>query len=104
MQEINSIEQFETLINQEKSIVMFTANWCPDCMVIKPFLPEIEEKFNEYKFYSVNRDVLMDLCVELNIFGIPSFIAFKEGKEIGRLVNKERKTKEEIELFIKELK
>lgn len=32
--------------------------------------------------------------------GIPSFIAYKEGKEVARLVNKLRKTKNEIQAFI----
>ncbi|MHA7984159.1 thioredoxin family protein, partial [Leuconostoc mesenteroides] len=35
-----------------------------------------------------------------NIFGIPSFVIFRDGQEIGRLVNKDRKTKEEVENFI----
>ena len=103
MKAITSMEQFENQVKQGNSIVMFTANWCPDCIVIKPFLPEIVEKYSDYKFYSVNRDELMDLCVDLDIFGIPSFVAFKEGQEIGRLVNKDRKTKEEVESFIEGL-
>ena len=45
----------------------------------------------------------MDLCIELDIFGIPSFVAFKNGKEVGRYVNKERKTREQIEGFIESL-
>ena len=72
-------------------------------MVIKPFMPKIEEKYSNYQFYTVNRDHLMDLCIELDIFGIPSFVAFKNGKEVGRYVNKERKTREQIEGFIESL-
>ncbi|SIE49450.1 Uncharacterised protein [Mycobacteroides abscessus subsp. abscessus] len=33
-------------------------------------------------------------------FGIPSFIAFRDGEESGRFVSKDRKTQEEIENFI----
>ena len=36
----------------------------------------------------------------MGVFGIPSFIAFKDGKEIGRFVNKDRKTKQQVEDFI----
>lgn len=35
--------------------------------------------------------------------GIPSFVAFENGKETGRFVNKDRKTQAEIESFIKNL-
>lgn len=103
MTEINSIEQFKELIQNGKSIVLFTANWCPDCMVIKPFMPAIVEKYSDFKFYTVNRDNLMDLCVELDIFGIPSFVAFHNGVESGRFVNKDRKTRQQIEEFIESL-
>ena len=42
----------------------------------------------------------MDVAVEWNIFGIPSLVVIEDGKELGRLVNKDRKTKEEIEAFL----
>ncbi len=103
MKEITSVEQYREIIENENVIIVFTANWCPDCMVIKPFMPSIVEKYNDYNFYSINRDHLMDLCVELEIFGIPSFVAFKGGKEVGRFVNKERKTRQQIESFIESL-
>lgn len=83
--------------------MLFTADWCPDCRVIEPFLPELEEKYTEYQFVVVDRDDYIEICQEHDIFGIPSFIAFNEGKELGRFVNKNRKTKEQIETFIEEL-
>ncbi|MCY7914757.1 thioredoxin family protein, partial [Bacillus haynesii] len=42
----------------------------------------------------------IDTCAEWDIFGIPSFLVFKEGNEISRFVSKDRKTKEEIEQFL----
>ncbi|MBH1095742.1 thioredoxin family protein, partial [Enterococcus faecium] len=39
-------------------------------------------------------------AAEWNIFGIPSFVVIQDGKELGRLVNKDRKTKQEIESFL----
>ena len=103
MNEITSVEQYHEVIMNENAIILFTANWCPDCMVIKPFMPSIVEKYNQYNFYTINRDQLMDLCVELEIFGIPGFVAFKGGQEVGRFVNKERKTRQQIEEFIESL-
>ncbi len=79
---------------------MFSADWCPDCRVIEPILPRLEADYPEYTFMEVDRDQFIDLCGELDIFGIPSFIAFHNGKEAGRFVSKDRKTLEEIEDFI----
>ncbi|MBU5212611.1 thioredoxin family protein [Heyndrickxia oleronia] len=103
MKKLTSMEEFETLKDSGKTVFMFSADWCPDCRFIDPFLPEIEADFTEYTFVYVDRDEFIDLCSDLDIFGIPSFIVFKEGNELGRFVSKDRKTKEEIENFLKGL-
>lgn len=100
MEKLQSIEQYEKLKNEEWVIFMFSADWCADCTVIEPIMPRIEVDYPEYTFVQVDRDEFIDLCGELNIFGIPSFIAFHEGVEVGRFVSKDRKTQEEIEEFI----
>jgi thiol-disulfide isomerase/thioredoxin len=104
LKNLESIEQFEQLRDGGKTIFMFSANWCPDCRIIEPVLPEIEEKFSEFAFIHVDRDQFIDLCQQLDVYGIPSFIAFENGKELGRFVSKDRKTQEEIEGFINGLK
>ncbi|WP_160724033.1 thioredoxin family protein [Bacillus sp. USDA818B3_A] len=104
MKNLESLEQFEQLRNQGKTIFMFSAEWCGDCRFIEPVLPEIEEKFKEYTFIHVDRDQFIDLCQQVDVYGIPSFIAYENGKELGRFVSKDRKTQEEIESFISGLK
>lgn len=103
MDTLETTEQFNELINKGKVIFVFSADWCPDCRVVEPFYPEIMEAFPEYTFMMVDRDEFIDICQAYDVFGIPSFIAFDDGKEIGRFVSKERKTKEEIVQFIKGL-
>ncbi|KIL75686.1 thioredoxin family protein [Bacillus badius] len=103
MKKLASIEEFQQLKESGKQIFLFSADWCPDCRVIEPVLPEIEEKYNEYNFVYVDRDDFLDLCISMDIFGIPSFVAFDSGKELGRFVSKDRKTKEEIEQFVESL-
>jgi thiol-disulfide isomerase/thioredoxin len=103
MEKLISIEQFQQIKEEGKTIFLFSADWCPDCRFIEPVLPEIENKYTDYQFVYVDRDQFIDLCAELDVFGIPSFIAYENGKEIGRFVSKDRKTKEEIEQFIENL-
>lgn len=99
---IQNIEEFESIIENDKiSVVMFTTDWCPDCLYIKPFMPKIEESFSSMKFYMANRDTLMDVAIQYDVLGIPSFICFSQGKEVSRFVSTLRKTKEEIETFLK---
>ncbi|MDG5473480.1 thioredoxin family protein [Jeotgalibacillus sp. ET6] len=103
MKKLESVEQFQEFKNSGKHVFMFSADWCPDCRVIDPILPEIEEKFSDYTFVYVDRDEFIDLCIEQNVFGIPSFVAFHNGKETGRFVSKDRKTQEQIEKFLSDL-
>ncbi|MEK5077794.1 thioredoxin family protein [Solibacillus sp. FSL W7-1436] len=104
MQTLQAIEQFNELKNGFAVIFEFTADWCGDCRFIDPFMPEVVEKFPEYKFVKVDRDKFLDLCIDLGIIGIPSFLAYENGTELGRFVSKDRKTQQEIENFISNLK
>lgn len=97
-------DQLIETISNSKVVLFFTAGWCPDCRFIKPAMPEIEQDFSDYTFYEVDRDENIDLAAELNVFGIPSFIVYDNGKEIGRFVNKDRKTKQQVEDFLNNLK
>lgn len=83
-----------------KYVLFFTADWCPDCRFIKPAMPEIEAEFSQFEFILVDRDENIDLCQEMMIMGIPSFVVYEDGKEKARFVNKDRKTKKEVEDFL----
>ena len=74
-----------------------------DCQFIYPVMPEIEALHPDMTFVRVNRDDYMALAQTWNIFGIPSFVVTQKGQELGRLVNKARKTKEEINAFLSEI-
>lgn len=103
METLQSVEQFNEFKQAPATIFVFSADWCGDCRFIEPFMPEVVGKFADYTFVYVNRDEFIDLCVENDIFGIPSFLAYKNGEEVGRFVSKDRKTQEQIEQFIAQL-
>lgn len=100
MEKLESQEQFEELKQGERTVFLFSADWCPDCRVIDPLLPGIEVDYPEYEFVYVDRDQFIDICAEHDIFGIPSFLVYSEGVEKGRFVSKDRKTREEITAFL----
>ncbi|MFD1464428.1 thioredoxin family protein [Paenibacillus farraposensis] len=86
-----------------KKMLFFSADWCPDCQFIKPAMPAIEAEYPEFSFIYVDRDDNIEIAQDMGVMGIPSFIALEDGKEIGRFVNKDRKTKAEVEAFINNL-
>ncbi|WP_350299739.1 thioredoxin family protein [Peribacillus frigoritolerans] len=103
MEKLQTVEQYAALKNEGKHIFLFSATWCGDCRVIEPIMPEIETKFPDFTFIYVDRDEFIDVCAANDVFGIPSFIAYENGKELGRFVSKDRKTQEQIEEFIQSL-
>ncbi|EID20550.1 thioredoxin family protein [Streptococcus constellatus] len=99
-----TIEELVTLVNREgKTVFLFTADWCGDCRFLKPLLPEIEAENPDFTFVEVNRDDYMEVAKKWNIYGIPSLVVLENGQEIGRFVNRERKTKMQINEFLAQL-
>lgn len=102
MKKVSNEQEFQEIIQQPQiTVAVFKTTWCKDCHYIVPFMPDIEQTYSErITFIELDRDEVPDLCEQLNILGIPSFIAFYEGKELVRFVSKLRKTREEIEQFL----
>lgn len=99
---IHTLEDYQKAI-QERCIILVTATWCPDCTFIKPFIGDVAKSNPQFKYYQIDRDELLDLCKDMDVMGIPSFVAYNQGQEIGRFVSKFRKTRQEIEKFISSL-
>jgi thiol-disulfide isomerase/thioredoxin len=102
MIKLTSVEQLETL-KEGKCILLFSANWCPDCRAIEHFLPEIETLYPEYPLIYVDRDEFIDVCIDLDITGIPSLIVYDQNVKKGSFVSKLRKTKQEIIDFLNQV-
>lgn len=102
MQRLTQESQFRDFVAGDKlTVVVFKTTWCKDCHFIDPFIADVEAAYaDRLSMAEVDRDDMADLCSELNILGIPSFIAFKGGQEVVRFVSKLRKTREEIEQFL----
>jgi thiol-disulfide isomerase/thioredoxin len=103
MIDVKDMDEYLGLIKSSKAVcALFTAQWCPDCQALKPIMPDLEEEYKELcDFISLDRDAFIDLCQEKDIYGIPSFIVFQDGLELGRFVSKDAKTKAEIDAFLK---
>lgn len=102
MKTLENETQFKEL-KQQQTVFLFTADWCPDCKVIEPDLPQLEDKYQEYNFVSVDRDKYLDICIEHGIMGIPSFLVYRDGEQIGSYIGKERKSIEQTDSFLASL-
>lgn len=81
---ITSTQAFKNLLATKKPIVAkFTAPWCGACKTIQPTYEKVAQELSQaYTFVAVDIDKAKELSQEFNIKGIPTFIFFKEGKEV----------------------
>lgn len=96
-------EEIFDAIKTGKKMLFFTAGWCPDCAFIKPAIPEIMKKYDQYDWITVDRDDNLEVAQHFGIMGIPSFIALEDGKELARFGKGERHTPAEVEEFIQSI-
>ncbi|MBD1382159.1 thioredoxin family protein [Metabacillus arenae] len=103
MEEIQSTEQFNELINGDREVLIkFFADWCPDCTRMNMFIEEILEEYSRYEWYEINKDKFPDIAEENQVMGIPSILIFKEGNKIAHLHSANAKSPEEVQEFLSE--
>lgn len=68
-------------------LVDFHAHWCGPCQVMAPTLDQLaHDRVGEVLVLKVDTDRNQDLTMRLGIRGIPTLIAYRDGKETGRHV------------------
>lgn len=102
MLKVTTPEQFHELTSSSNlTVAVYKADWCSDCKYIDPFMPEVEEQYKDrLSLIQIDVDELEEVSREQNIMGIPSFVAYENGRELVRFVNKLRKSRTEIEDFL----
>ncbi len=105
MKILESTVEFQTLVDSDKRFcALFSAEWCPDCRVLKAVLPGLEEEFGDrYNFTVVENDDFPQLAEKFDILGVPSLIAFHKGEVRGTFISTLRKTRRQIVDFLEEI-
>jgi len=81
-----------------KTIIYFTADWCQPCKKVKPIVEELNREHFPGMFQIVDVDIEKEMAKSFELKSVPTFVLFKDGKEINRIVG--TKTKKELEDFI----
>ena len=98
---IDSLKSYEETINKPGvTFVVFISEWCPDCHVADRFMPHLETMYPDFNVIRVNRESLPQLSNHLNIYGVPSFLLYKNGTLIGQFISRSRKSFDEVKSFI----
>jgi thioredoxin 1 len=82
-------ENFETTLSGSKGLVVvdFWASWCGPCMMMSPIFEQMAAKYQGKAILAkMNVDENRSVPEKFGIYGIPTFVFFREGKEVGRAV------------------
>ncbi|PCF38213.1 thioredoxin family protein [Staphylococcus delphini] len=103
MESIKNMESFNEVIqSNEPVIVKFEAGWCPDCRAMDMWIDPIVEKYNQYAWYTVNRDELEEATTQYEVMGIPSLLIFQNGEKLHHLHSANAKSPEQVESYLAE--
>mgnify|MGYP000792229572 CR=1 FL=1 len=81
-------KNFEELVTKNEGTVPldFWANWCGPCRMMGPVVDEIAQSRSDVLVGKVNVDEEGELAQRFNVLSIPTFIVFKQGKEVSRVM------------------
>lgn len=81
---IETVEQFDELINENKTLVAFYANWCGPCKMLAPILEKLDSSFPNLVFAKIDVDKLPTLATRYYVSAIPTLILFEAGKIVEK--------------------
>ncbi len=77
----------EVLNSDIPTMVDFWGSWCPPCKMMDPIVAQLKKEYTgKVKIGKMNVDRNPTIPRKYKIVGVPTFILFKNGKEVDRKV------------------
>lgn len=79
-------EEYDKMITARRLVLVdFGAKWCPPCRKMQPIVDELEKKFNgKIAFSQIDAGSQGRLMNMHNVEQIPTFVLYKDGKQVWR--------------------
>lgn len=83
-----SEKNFDDAVNANKPILVdFWATWCGPCQFMLPIFDKLAKKYGEkVSFGRLNVDDNQGVAMRFDVYAIPTFIIFMNGKAVDRAV------------------
>ncbi|KAF3663632.1 Thioredoxin H-type [Capsicum annuum] len=92
---VKSMEKWEEKMSEANNsgkiaVVNFSASWCNPCRAAAPGFNELAHKYTSTIFLTVDVDELAELSTSWDIKATPTFIFFRDGRQVDKLVGGEK--------------
>jgi len=83
-----SEKNFDDIVAGGKPVLVdFWASWCGPCQFMLPIFDKLAKKYSDrIVFARLNVDANQSVAARYDVYAIPTFIVFQEGKAIDRAV------------------
>ena len=88
----------EVLESDAPVLVDFWAAWCPPCRVMNPVLAELAADRDDLRVVKVDTEESVETAARYGILAMPTFLLFRNGEEVLRLVGARPRRRLESEL------
>lgn len=77
---------FSEIINKDKLVLVdFFATWCGPCQIMGPILKDVKDTLGEgVSILKIDVDTNQALASQFQVRGVPTFILFKNGKQVWK--------------------
>lgn len=88
MENIDIKQLKQVLSDTDKPVFLdFWAPWCNPCKKMNPIIDEIESEYeNQLRVIKINIDENSGLANKLEVLKIPTYLLFKDGEQIDKMV------------------
>ena len=95
-------ETFESLVAEGNVLVDFWGPRCQPCLALMPTVEALEVSYEgRLKLVKVNAPDNRQVCRDLRVFGLPTYVLYRDGSEVDRLTGDPSKA--DIEAAVRQL-
>jgi thioredoxin 1 len=81
-----TVDTYHDLTGEGSVLVDFWGPRCQPCLAMMPTIAKLEEKAaGAVRVVKVNSTENRDICRELRVFGLPTYVLMQDGEELERL-------------------